>query len=211
MSTRKRKGRETDEKEAVEQGKEHGAKEGKGEGEVERPKKSQKRISNSASLKEEEDKATTTTKDQKPSHNDKKSKKSPPSTLKEKILFVLSQQESLIGLATLKKLLEENYEIEANNKANNSHLLKTLKELGNEAEKGERDDFGKGEIQCPYCQTWKNADSDDNDDDSWEREEDWEKGKRYFCGTCSQVFYSWLSDCDRNLVGHKTKENRKWI
>lgn len=149
-------------------------------------------------------------------------------------------------MATLKKLLEENYEIEANNKTNNSRLLKTLKELGNEAEKGERDDFGKiggsyhggesslayqrhveeevedekernyqathkGEIQCPYCQTWKNADSDDNDDDSWEREEDWEKGKRYFCGTCSQVLYSWLSDCDRNFVGHKTKENRKWV
>jgi DNA-directed RNA polymerase subunit RPC12/RpoP len=164
----------------------------------------------------------------------KKQKKSTkqPVTVKEKILHLLAKEDKLIGLATIKKILKNEYEID-DSKANNSRIAKALKEL----EEEERDDFGKiggsyhaGEsstayqvhateeaakeaerkfleehedvYQCPYCKSW-------NDEmKSWKGEDSIARGSKYQCLTCKEFFYSWISDWSTNKVGH-TVEYKK--
>ncbi len=149
-----------------------------------------------------------------------------PKTLKDKILHILSKEVSLVGLASLKKLLSEQYEIEATT-ANNNKLNKTLKALCDE----ERDDFGKlggsyhgginsaafiahdteraakqaildeyeahdGEVQCPYCMIY-------NDElATWKGEDSVARGSKYECTGCKKMFYTWIDDHTTRL-GHK--------
>eukprot|EP01039_Chlorochromonas_danica_P003827 gene3828-4178_t len=70
--------------------------------------------------------------------NSKKVAKKAPKTLKDKILDLLTKQESLVGLPTIKSILAKEYEVEESS-ANNTKINKTLKLLLEE----ERDDFGK--------------------------------------------------------------------
>lgn len=90
----------------------------------------------------------------------KKNKK--PTSLKEKILHLLSLQDKLIGLASIKKILKEDYDIE-DNKANNNRINKTLKEL---SEEEGRDDFGKvggsyhGGVNSPAYQEYAEQESE---------------------------------------------------
>ena len=150
-----------------------------------------------------------------------------PKTLKEKILHVLSQEVSLVGLASLKKLLAEQFNIEATT-ANNNKLNKTLKALCEE----KRDDFGKiggsyhggihspafiahdteraaqqaildeyeahdGEVQCPHCMIY-------NDElATWKGEDSVARGSKFECTGCAKTFYTWISDYHTSRLGHK--------
>jgi hypothetical protein len=48
-----------------------------------------------------------------------------PTTLKDKILHLLSNQEKLVGLATIKKILYDEYEVD-NSTARNKRITKSL-------------------------------------------------------------------------------------
>jgi hypothetical protein len=152
-----------------------------------------------------------------------------PVTVKEKILHLLAKEDKLIGLATIKKLLKSEYEID-DSKANDSRITKALKEL----EEEEREDFGKiggsyhggenstayqahateeaekaakrkflvdhkDEYQCPYCETWNDQIT------TWKGEDSIARGSKFQCSNCKEMFYSWISDCTTNLVGHRVE------
>jgi hypothetical protein len=163
-----------------------------------------------------------------PQQAKKKSKK--PTTLKEKILDLLSKQTKLIGLATIKKILKEDYEIE-DSKANNSRITKTLKEL---EENGDTATFGKiggsyhgGEGTAAYqehaeaeaakaakAKFLKDHDgllqcpycSHWNDElKSWKGEDSIARGSKFECAECNKKFYTWISDFMDNKVGHKVE------
>jgi predicted RNA-binding Zn-ribbon protein involved in translation (DUF1610 family) len=68
----------------------------------------------------------------------KKSDKKAPKTLKEKILDLLANQETFVGLPKIKSILAKVYDVEES-ASNNVKINKALKLLSEE----ERDDFGK--------------------------------------------------------------------
>jgi len=161
----------------------------------------------------------------------KKSKK--PTTMKEKILDLLANEEKLVGLPTLKKILQTHYEVE-DTKANVTRIKKALKELEDEenpnfgkinssyhggeesvaykAYKAEIDakeeedadkKLHKDQIRCPFCKMW-------NDNSSFLGEDSIARGGRYQCIQCDKLFYSWISDGYE--VGHEVEYKRsgKW-
>ncbi len=174
---------------------------------------------------EEEDKPKAKKQKSKAKEGNVKSKKT-PTTMKEKILHLLAKQEKLIGLVTIKKILKEEYDVE-DNKANNTRITKTLKDLSEE----ERDDFGKiggsyhgGDNSVAYQEyAEKEAQKEArrqflelhkdelqcphcetwNDEMAcWLGEDSVARGGKYRCKDCNKLFYTWISDYDTR-VGHK--------
>jgi hypothetical protein len=149
-----------------------------------------------------------------------------PKTMKEKILAVLAlNEEKMLGLASIKKLLVATYDMEAN-KSFNTQVSKALKALGEE----KRDDFGKvggsyhagkesaaykehkekreeekrkakeeaehgDDIKCPFCQAWNDMMKSFLGEDSISR------GGVFRCDQCEKKFYTWISDGYK--VGHE--------
>ncbi len=132
-----------------------------------------------------------------------------------------------MGLASLKKLLQENYDFEPT-AANNNKLNKTLKLLIDE----DRNDFGKiggsyhggenspafiehytkwhaqeaqkilqtfrkDEMKCPYCETWNDSLK------TWIAEDS--TTRIFQCGQCKKRFFIYISDYDKIMTG-QTKE-----
>lgn len=150
-----------------------------------------------------------------------------PKTLKEKILAVVASQDTLVGLATIKKVLAEQYDFESST-ANNNKINKTLKTMSEE----HRDDFGKiggsyhggansaaflahegkvaaeqalideykaheGEVQCPFCFVYSDEEIYGRGEDSVAR------GGRFQCSGCNKTFFTWISDHFTTRLGHK--------
>jgi hypothetical protein len=155
-----------------------------------------------------------------------------PKTLKEKILYLLATEDTLVSLPTLKKLLRENYDID-DTSANNNKLNKTLKALLEEDE----DDFGKiggsyhggknslafleyevqrtarelkqaddklheNDVKCCYCLTWCDS------METWKGEDSIARGGIHKCSNdaCKRTFYTWISGDHR--IGHEVEYKR---
>jgi hypothetical protein len=147
-------------------------------------------------------------------------------TLKDKILAIVHDADTLISLQKIKKELISEYHL-TENKSFNTNVNKALKALVD----ANGDNFGKiggsyhggvtsrayldysesqkeklimknhqdeGEILCPYCNTWCSC-------DSWIREDSVARGGLHQCEHCPKQFWSWISDS--YLYGHK-KEYR---
>lgn len=143
-------------------------------------------------------------------------------TLKEKILSIVENSETLISLQKLKKELVVRYGL-ANNKAFNTNVNKVLKALLDSND----ENFGKiggsyhggvasrayldysekekkklilqkhqdeGEILCPYCNSWCSS-------ECWIEEDSVARGGLHQCEHCAEEFWSWISD--GYLYGHK--------
>lgn len=148
----------------------------------------------------------------------KKAKK--PTTIVDKILDLLSKEDKLIGLATIKKILKERYDVE-DNAGNNKRISKALKDLSSDTE---RLDFGKiggsyhgGIGSTAYVTHLAEQDNDgrdssdgDNDDHTGmlecpmcEIHADRPKWchpvkplhkQKYYCDDCDHHFYPWTKD-----------------
>lgn len=149
-----------------------------------------------------------------------------PKTLKEKILTILSNSNTLLGLQKIKKILITEYDMKET-KVFNANVNKTLKLLSED--KNEIDRFGKiggsyhggirsqaylshereqrekqelkkhiddGEVLCPYCNLWCS-------DECFVREDSVARGGLYLCEHCSEEFWTWISD--GYSIGHKVE------
>jgi len=163
--------------------------------------------------------------EEKESKNRKNKQKKISTTLKEKILTILSNSETLIGLQKIKKILINEYNLN-NTKLLNTNVNKTLKLL---VEENDIENFGKiggsyhggirskaylsyqkeqekkqeinehrnnGDVLCPYCNLWC-------DGDCFVREDSVARGGLYVCEHCSEDFWTWISD--GYLYGHKVE------
>lgn len=157
------------------------------------------------------------------SKNKKRIVKKTPTTLKDKIITIVQNSDTLMSLQKIKKLLISDYGY-TDNKSFNTNVNKTLKSLvdGNdnnfgkigsyhggvtsrayldhqEKEKKEselRNHVDAGDILCPYCNKWCSSDCF-IDEDSVAR------GGRHQCEHCAEEFWSWISD--NYLYGHKVE------
>lgn len=147
-----------------------------------------------------------------------------PTSLKDKILAIVSDSESLISAIRIKKLLIADYGV-SDTKASNTKVNTLLKSMsadrnlafgciGNSyhsgmgstayinynmkqtAENELKEHSRKMEILCPYCETW-------NDQRCFVREDSVARGGLHKClnEDCNKNFYSWISD--GYLFGHK--------
>jgi len=151
-------------------------------------------------------------------------------TLKEKILAVLSKEEGMVGLASIKKQLLEQYDFPTDgvDKANSNKLNKTLKAMVDE----ERDDFGKiggsyhggihsaAYIAYSAAEAAKKAAQDewdahkdelqcpycgtwDNEMAVWKGEDSIARGSKFQCSGCKKTYWTWISDFTTNKLGHR--------
>lgn len=151
-------------------------------------------------------------------------------TLKEKILAILSKEDNMVGLASLKKQLLEQYEFPTDgaDKANSNKLNKTLKAMLDE----ERNDFGKiggsyhGGANSPAFIAYdaeraaKQAAQDewdahagelqcpyckkwDNEMAVWKGEDSVARGGKYECSGCKKIYWTWISDYSTRKLGHQ--------
>jgi len=151
-------------------------------------------------------------------------------TLKDKILAILAKEEDLIGLASLKKKLLEQYDFPTDgaDKANSNKLNKILKALVDE----ERNDFGKiggsyhGGVNSPAYIAYdadraaKQAAQDeweahrdelqcpycmkwDDEMSVWKGEDSVARGGKYECSGCKKIYWTWISDYPTRKLGHQ--------
>lgn len=152
----------------------------------------------------------------------KKSNKTPVS-IKDKILHLLENEDKLIGLPTLKKILKEKYDVE-DSKANIAKINKILKEL---SEVDDHPRFGKvgnsyhgGPTSAGYLQYMKGQDEIARGEEfkalhkydilcphceKWfpaaevhqgEDDQCHPRGESYHCPDCHDYFYTWYTDGD---------------
>ena len=155
-----------------------------------------------------------------------------PKTLKDKISAILDEEEHLTSLAALKKLLSENYGIEAN-AVNNKKLNKTLQTMceeeligkvggsyhggpdspsflehnqGEQQLEAEREQklLHASEMCCPWCLHWMDAYQNCTDEDCIRSEEI--LIRIFKCADCSKQFFSGDQFGDDNgVVGRKQR------
>jgi hypothetical protein len=163
-------------------------------------------------------------------------RKAEPKTLKDKISAILDAVEHLTSLAALKKLLNENYDIESN-ATNNKKLSKALQEMceqnligkvGGSYHGGPESpsclEHNQGELQkqaereqkllhasemcCPWCLHWMDAYLNCIDDDLIRSEDI--LIRIFKCANCSKEFYSGDQFGDDNgVVGRKIRKIRR--
>jgi hypothetical protein len=155
---------------------------------------------------------------------DAPSKRKKNGTLKDKILAVVRNSDSLLGLQKIKRLLVEDYGL-TENKAFNTNVNKAIKALV----EANDENFGKiggsyhggvasrayllhqeketkkavldshrreGEILCPYCHNWCSS-------ECFIEEDSVARGGRHRCEHCPKDFWSWISD--GYLYGHEVE------
>jgi sarcosine oxidase delta subunit len=144
------------------------------------------------------------------------------SSMKEKILHLLAAQEKFVGLQTIKKILRDQYDVEES-KANNTRILKTLKDL--EAQEEDiADKFGKvggsyhgGTASAAYLEYAANNAAQEafekeiaehadelkcpfcerwfpDNEDTWQGEDSIARGGKYICSLCNKTVYTWIGD-----------------
>lgn len=158
-----------------------------------------------------------------------------PTTLKDKILHLLENEDKLIGLPTIKKVLKEKYDVE-DSKANITKINKILKDL---SEEENHPRFGKignsyhgGPTSGGYLSYMKEQDAKEEEKafnelhkhdikcphcerwipcaDALQGEDDdfYPRGHSFKCPHCYDYFYTWYTDGDVGPFEGRTESFR---